>query len=123
MNNDYYYNYSTTPSNTDGCYDNYYTCDPNNNYHINIPYNTDNTEEEYADYFYGKYEYDWRDDVINRLKKIIEELVNIPPIKIPIWIYENYDLLKELGIEVREKKEDNKKEDADETKRNNTNFS
>jgi len=106
MNNNYYYNYSTAPNNTDGCYDNYYTCDPNNNYHINTPYNTDNTEEDYVYSYY----YDWKEDMISRLKKIIEDLVNMPPIKIPIWIYENFDLLKELGIKVKEKKEDDKKE-------------
>jgi len=94
MSNDYYY-YS-------------YTADPNNNYHINIPYNSDNTEDYYICGYY--YYYDWKEDMISRLKKIIEELINMPPIKIPIWIYENYDLLKELGIEVKKKKEDNKKE-------------
>jgi len=56
------------------------------------------------------YTYVWKDYTISRLKKIIEELINMPPIKIPIWIYENLDLLKELGIKVKEKKEDSKKE-------------
>jgi len=106
MNNDYYYNYSTTPSDINSNYGNYYTYDPNNNYYINIPYNTDNTEKDYVYSYY----YDWKEDMISRLKKIIEELVNMSPIKIPIWIYENLDLLKELGIKVKEKKEDSKKE-------------
>ena len=74
------------------------------NYYYEIPYVDDGTPKNEQHYYY----YDFKGITIEKLKKIIEELVNMPPIKIPIWVHKNYDKLKALGIEIKREEKNEK---------------
>jgi hypothetical protein len=51
----------------------------------------------------GDYEYSYETITSPNLqrKKLLEELINTPPIKIPLWIEQHKKQLKELGIKIK----------------------
>lgn len=47
--------------------------------------------------------YTTSDSDLIEYKELLQELVNVPPIKLPLWIVQHQEQLHKLGIKIKEK--------------------